>query len=161
MIAYLHAFIGNTNRNPLVQVKETENKWDLLARVVGAQISSYGVHRWLEVSQTKWVRTNNYKFHTFRSVHFDPSLSPRPSFRFSEGLVPRLLLSLWSVLPPCDIHPQASACSRVLYTLVRMSWHQPPLSAFFCHCMSVWAEACCSISHTKWYWFGISSSHSN
>ena len=94
MIAYLHAFIGNTNRNPLVQVKETENKWDLLARVVGAQISSYGVHRWLEVSQTKWVRTNNYKFHTFRSVHFDPSLSPRPSFRFSEGLVPRLLLSL-------------------------------------------------------------------
>jgi len=37
-----------------------------------------------------WVRTNNYKFHTFRSVHFHLSLSPRPSFRFSEGRVPRL-----------------------------------------------------------------------
>jgi len=42
MIACLHMFIGNTNHNPLVQFKETENKRDLLAReVVGAQISSY------------------------------------------------------------------------------------------------------------------------
>ena len=37
-----------------------------------------------------WVRTNNYKFHTFHSVHFHSAESPRPSFRFSEGLVPRL-----------------------------------------------------------------------
>jgi len=34
MIACLRAFIGNTNRNLLVQFKETENKWDLLAREV-------------------------------------------------------------------------------------------------------------------------------
>jgi len=31
------------------------------------------------------------RLHAGRSVHFRPSLSPRPSFRFSEGLVPRLL----------------------------------------------------------------------
>jgi len=30
------------------------------------------------------------RLHSGRSVHFHPSLSPRPSFRFSEGLVPRL-----------------------------------------------------------------------
>jgi len=30
MIAWLRTFIGNTNRNPLVQFKETENKRDLL-----------------------------------------------------------------------------------------------------------------------------------
>ena len=89
MIACLCAFIGNTNRNPLVQFKENEQ--DMLAReVVGGLISSYWAHGRLEVPEIKWVRTNNYKFHTFRSVHFDPSLSPRPSFRFSEGLVPRL-----------------------------------------------------------------------
>ena len=83
MIACLCAFIGNTNRNPLVQFKETENKRDLLAReVVGALISSYWAHGWLEVPEIKWVQTNNYKFHTFRSVHFDPSQSPRPSFHF-------------------------------------------------------------------------------
>ena len=34
MIACLRAFIGNTNRNLLVQFKETENKGDLLAREV-------------------------------------------------------------------------------------------------------------------------------
>jgi len=68
-----------------------QNKRDLLAReVVGTLISSYGAHGRLEVPEIKWVWTNNYKFHTFRSVHFDSSLSPRPSFRFSEGLVPRL-----------------------------------------------------------------------
>ena len=50
MIARLHTFIGNTNRNLLVQFKETENKQDLLAReVVGAQISSYWAHGQLEV----------------------------------------------------------------------------------------------------------------
>ena len=50
MIACLHTFIGNTNRNPLVQLKETENKRDLLVReVVGAQISSHWVHGQLEV----------------------------------------------------------------------------------------------------------------
>jgi len=85
MIACLRAFTGNTNRNPLVQFKENENKQDLLAReVAGAQISSYLAHRQLEVPEIKWVWTNNYKF---RSVHFHLSLSPRPSFRFSEGLV--------------------------------------------------------------------------
>ena len=68
-----------------------QNKWDLLAReVVGALISSYWAHGRLEVPEIKWVRTNNYKFHTFHSVHIDPSLSLRPSFRFSKGLVPRL-----------------------------------------------------------------------
>ena len=66
---------------------------DLLAReVVGALISSYWAHGRLEVPEIKWIRTNNYKFHTFRSVHFYPGLSARPSFRFSEGLVPRLTL---------------------------------------------------------------------
>jgi len=59
--------------------------------VVGAQLSRCWANRRLEAPELKWVRTNNYKFHTFRSVHFNPSLSPRPSFRFSEGLVPRLL----------------------------------------------------------------------
>jgi len=77
MIACLCAFIGNTNHNPLVWFKETENKWDLLAReVVGALISSYWAHGRLEVPEIKWARTNNYKFHTFRLVQFDPSLSP-------------------------------------------------------------------------------------
>jgi len=32
------------------------------------------------------------RLHSGRSVHFHPSLSPRPSFRFYEGLVPRLRL---------------------------------------------------------------------
>ena len=42
MIACLRTFIGNTNHNPLIQFKETENKWNLLVReVVGAQISYY------------------------------------------------------------------------------------------------------------------------
>jgi len=45
VIACLHTFIGNTNCNPLVQVKEAENKQDLLVReVVGGQISSYWAH---------------------------------------------------------------------------------------------------------------------
>jgi len=56
MIACLCAFIGNTNRNPLVQFKETENKQDLLAReVVGAQISFYWAYGWLEVPEIVWV----------------------------------------------------------------------------------------------------------
>ena len=55
MIACLRAFIGNTNCNPLVQFKETENKWDLLARVVGTQISSYWAHGQIEVPQIKLV----------------------------------------------------------------------------------------------------------
>ena len=63
-----------------------------MREVVGAQISSYWTHGRLEVPQIKWVWTNNHKFHTFRLVHFDPSLSPRPSFRFSKGLVQRLLM---------------------------------------------------------------------
>ena len=80
MIACQHVFIGNTNHKLLVQFKETENK-DMLAReVVGAQISFYWAYGRLEVPEIKWVRTNNYKFHTFRSVHFHLSLSPRPSF---------------------------------------------------------------------------------
>ena len=92
MIACQRAFIGNTNCKPLVQFKETKNKQDLLVReVVGAQISFYWAYRRLEVPEIMWVRTNNYKFHTFRSVHFHLSLSPIPSFRFSKGLVPRVL----------------------------------------------------------------------
>jgi len=55
MIACLCTFIGNTNRNLLVQFKETENKRDLLARVVEALISSYWAHGRLEVSGKKWV----------------------------------------------------------------------------------------------------------
>ena len=52
MIACLCAFIGNTNRNPLVLFKETENRRDLLARdVVGALISSYWAHGQLEVPE--------------------------------------------------------------------------------------------------------------
>ena len=92
MIACQCAFIGNTNRKPLVQFKESENKQDLLVReVVRAQISFYWAHGWLEVPEIMWVWTNNYKFHTFRLVHFHLSLSPRPSFQFSEGLVPRIV----------------------------------------------------------------------
>ena len=88
------------NRKPLVQFKEAENKQDPLAReVVGAQISFYWAYGWLEVPEIMWVRTNDYKFHTFRSVHFHLSLSPRPSFRFSEGLVPRLEY-LWGCWRP-------------------------------------------------------------
>jgi len=69
-----------------IQFKETENKWDLLVReVVEAQLSPYWAHGWLEVPEIKWVLTNNYKFHTFRSVHCHPSLSPRLSFRFFRG----------------------------------------------------------------------------
>jgi len=56
MIACQCAFIGNTNRKPLVQFKETENKQDLLAReVVGAQISFYWAYRWLEVPEIMWA----------------------------------------------------------------------------------------------------------
>ena len=56
MIACQQAFIGNTNRNPLVQFKETENKQDLLAReVVGEQISSYWAYIRLEVLEIMWV----------------------------------------------------------------------------------------------------------
>ena len=91
-IACLCAFIGNTSRNLLVQFKETKNKQDLLVRVVvGAQISSYWANRMARIPEMKWVRSNNNKFHTFRSVHFHFSISLRPSFRFSEGLVPRLI----------------------------------------------------------------------
>ena len=56
VIACLCAFIGNTNRNPLVQFKETKNKRDLLVReVVGAHRSSYWVNGQLEVPEIKWV----------------------------------------------------------------------------------------------------------
>ena len=41
-------------------------------------------------ARSLWVQTNNYKFHTFHSVHFHPSLSPRLPFWFSEGLVLRV-----------------------------------------------------------------------
>jgi len=44
--------------------------------VVGAQISSYWAHGWLEVPELKWVQTSDYKFHTFRSVHFHPAYLP-------------------------------------------------------------------------------------
>ena len=54
VIACSRAFIGSTNRKQLVQSKETENKWDLLARsVVGTQISSYWAQRGLEVPEIK------------------------------------------------------------------------------------------------------------
>ena len=87
---------------------------DLLAReVVGALISSYLAHGRLEVSVSlSYMYTSGLRFvfpinahrhaimnqsearlHSRRSVHFRPSLhvSPIPSFRFSEGLVPRLV----------------------------------------------------------------------
>jgi len=55
MIACQRAFIGNTNRKPLVQLKETENKQDLLVReVVGAQISFYWAYGWLEVAEINY-----------------------------------------------------------------------------------------------------------
>jgi len=77
LIACLCVFIGNTNRNSLVQLKETENKQDLLGReIVEALLSSYWYHGRLEVPERKWVQTNYYKFHTFHSVHFHT----RPSF---------------------------------------------------------------------------------
>ena len=50
MIACICMFAGNTNHKPLVQFKETENKWDLLAReVVRAQLSPHWAHGRLEV----------------------------------------------------------------------------------------------------------------
>jgi len=76
---------------PASTVQRVQKKWDLQAReIVGAQICSYWAHRRLEVPEIKWVQTNNYKFHTFRLVHFHLNLSPRPSLQFSKGLVPRL-----------------------------------------------------------------------
>ena len=42
---------------PASTVQGDRNKWDLLARVVGAQISSYWAHGQLEVPEIKWVRT--------------------------------------------------------------------------------------------------------
>jgi len=43
---------ANTNRKPLVQFKETENKQDLLVReVVGAQINFYWAYGRLEVPE--------------------------------------------------------------------------------------------------------------
>ena len=58
MIACLGVFIGNTNRNPPVQFKETKNKQDLLAReVFGAQICSYLGPRTARSSRKK-VGTN-------------------------------------------------------------------------------------------------------
>ena len=51
--------------------------------VVGAQQSSYWAHGRLEGSEIQWVQTNNYKFHTFHSGQFHPSLHPRPPFQFS------------------------------------------------------------------------------
>ena len=53
--------------------------------VVEAQLSPYWAHGQLEVPEIKWVLTNNYKFHIFRSVHCHPSLSPRLSFWFFRG----------------------------------------------------------------------------
>jgi len=70
MISCQRALIGHTNRKPLVQFRETENRQDLLAReVVGTQISFYWAYRWLEVPEIMWVRTNNYKFHPFHSFY--------------------------------------------------------------------------------------------
>ena len=47
------------------------------------------------------------RLHSGRSVHFRPSLSPRPSFRFFEGLVPRLpctsIMSI-EVTDTCEFH---------------------------------------------------------
>jgi len=57
MITCLDTFIGNVNRNPLVQFK---NKQGLLAReVVGAQINYFWAHRRLEVPEIKRVQTSN------------------------------------------------------------------------------------------------------
>jgi len=119
MIAYLREFIGNTNRKLLVQFKGAENKRDLLVReVVGAQINSYWAHGRLEVPGIRWVCTNNYKFHTFHSVHFHLRLSSRPSFQFSKGLVPRLVLSLWELVHvvPCEISGMCMPGNSVIDT---------------------------------------------
>jgi len=106
-------FIGNRNGKLLVQLKEMENKWDLLVRdVVGAQLSSYWANGRLEVPEIKWLQTNNYKFCTFCSVHFDPGLSPRPSFRFFKGLVPRL---------PTKIHGFGEYCAGSTQTAVQVN----------------------------------------
>ena len=80
MIACLHAFIGNTNHKLQVQLKE--------AKISGICQQESLEHSLALIGPTdsqKWVQTNNYKFHTFCSVHFHPSLSPRPSFRFFRG----------------------------------------------------------------------------
>jgi len=86
-----------------------ENKWDLLKReVVGAQLAPYWAHGRLEVPEIKWVQTNNYKFYMFRTIHFHPSLSPRPPSDFSGGLVPRL--SSCSVSHTCTHHQYSGGC---------------------------------------------------
>jgi len=93
--------------------------------VVGALISSYWANGRLEVPEIKWVRTNNYKFHTFGSVHFNPSLSPRPSFRFSKDLVPRLL----------NIHLE------YVYKVSTLTWPAAGWNAEFAF-KAVWKTAC-------------------
>jgi len=70
--------------------------------------------------EIKWVRTNNYKFHTFHLVHFRLSLSPRPSFQISEGLVLRLAdtLATWQLRQRKEVQtPCTVACmeGRILH----------------------------------------------
>ena len=67
-----------------------ENKWDLLVRVVGAQLSPYWPNGRLEFPQIKW-----YKLIIINSIYSaqytsTPAYHPDPPSDISEGLVPRL-----------------------------------------------------------------------
>ena len=67
-----------------------ENKWDLLARVVGAQLSPYWPNGRIEFPQIKW-----YKLIIINSIYFaqytsTPAYQPDPTSNLSEGLVPKL-----------------------------------------------------------------------
>jgi len=46
----------------------------LVREVFGAKLSPCWANGQLEGPEIKWVQTNNYKFHTFHLVHFNPSL---------------------------------------------------------------------------------------
>ena len=52
------------------------------SEVVGAQQSFYWVHGWLEDSEIKWVRTNNYKSIHFIQYTSTPAYIPDPLSNF-------------------------------------------------------------------------------
>ena len=67
-----------------------ENKWDLLAKVVGAQLSPYLPNGRIEFPEIKW-----YKLIIINSIYSaqytsTPAYHPDPPPDISEGLVPRL-----------------------------------------------------------------------
>jgi len=140
MIACLCAFIGNTNPNPLVQFKETENKQDLLAReVAGALISSHWAHKWLEVPEIKWIRTITNSIHSawYTST---PAYLPDPPSDF-----PRVWFQDYLTLTLHDKDAHTRKLHIILLAVVSLtqlhnSWefsHQSQPTSFWSCCLSV------------------------